>query len=154
MTRGEPNLFPLFAVTAGAGYAIGKGMQVLAPAIGQAIGSAIREGINAKRLREWQKSVEEKLEEVDQLLDELERQSVTELASLRDLQIRATARHFLCNRDRDRALEQDTLYDAYYMLSDLAAELRAVIYQNRQAARAAFDVRIRNEVRGRLEQLA
>jgi hypothetical protein len=139
MTRpNNPNLNTMFLTTGAASAILGDAMIRGIPAIGEAVGVAIANGVNRKRARDWQMAVETKVTEAERLLAEFD-DICRELASHPKFLAAVVRDQFELKRELENALNGATVFDAYDRLVALSARIRLTLSRHRMIADALFN---------------
>lgn len=152
MTRpNSPNLSTMFLTTGAASAILGDAMIRGIPAIGEAVGTAIASGINAKRARAWNAAVEAKVAEVEKLLAEFD-DIYRELARHPKFLAGAIRDQIELKRELENALSTDTVFAAYDSLVSLIARIRLKLSRHRVVADALFNAAVNARLRAKLER--
>lgn len=135
----------MFASAAIGGAVLASGMIAAAEGIGTAVGTAIREARNEKRLNQWHKAVIAKSDEAEDLLAEFNVLRRDSLGPYPYLTQRAVDFYQAFKQEHAAAFERQTLYDAYDDLASLVDRIRYEIANFRDVARKVFNERARRQ---------
>jgi hypothetical protein len=138
----------MFLTTGAASAILGQAMIHGIPAIGEAVGNAVANGINRKRARDWNAAVDAKAAEAEKVLAEFD-DVCRELAGHPKFLTGAIRDQFDLKRELDRALNQATVFDAYDSLVTLVARIRLKLSRHRMIADALFNVAVNAKLRAK-----
>lgn len=143
--KGEPDLTGMYASVAVGGALMAQGMLAAAPAIGQAIGSAIFEARRQNRLNNWQKAILAKSEEADELLTEFDALRRDSLGPYSQLTQRAVKFYMTFKSEHAAVFDRESVFAAYDDLTSLVGRIRAEIAHTKEVARQLFNARVQRQ---------
>jgi len=147
----DPNLTTMFLATGAASAILGQAMIRGIPAIGEAVGIWVANGINRKRARDWQAAVEAKAAEAEKLLAEFD-DICRDLARHPKLLAAVIRDQFTLQNELENALNRVTVFAAYDSLVSLIARIRLKLSRHRVVADALFNAAVNARLRAKLER--
>ncbi len=142
----DPNLSTMFMTTGAASAIFGDAMIRGIPAIGEAVGIAIANGINAKRARDWNAAVQSKAAEAEMVLAEFD-DICREFARHPKFLVGAIRDQFELKRELENALNRATVFDAYDAMVTLITRIRLKLSRHRMIADALFNAAVNAKLR-------
>jgi hypothetical protein len=143
----------MFMATGAASAILGQAMIHSIPAIGEAVGIAVANGINRKRSRDWNAAVESKAADVERLLAEFD-DVCRDLACHPKFLAAVIRDQFELNRELENALNRVSMFDAYDNLVELIARIRPKLSRHRIIADALFNATVSAKLRAKHERKA
>ena len=148
----SPYVGNMFMATGASAAILGQAMISAAPAIGEAVGNAIRAGINEKRSRDWNAAVEAKANQAEKLLAEFD-VIRRDLAGYPPMLTYAIRDHLELKRDLD-TLQTNTVFEAYDALVALIARIKRRLGFYRTVADTMFNASVKAKLRAQRQQEA
>jgi len=142
----DPNLSTMFLATGAASAILGDAMIRGIPAIGEAVGIAVANGINRKRARDWNAAVQTKADEAEKLLAEFD-DICRDLARHPKLLAAVIRDQFALQNELENALNRATVFDAYDALVMLIARIRLRLSRHRMIADTLFNATVNAKLR-------
>jgi hypothetical protein len=143
----------MYLAVGGSSAILGQAMIQGIPAIGEAVGVAIRSGINAKRTGDWNAAVDAKAAEAEKLLAEFD-DICRDLAHHPKFMAAVIRDQIELKREFENALNSATVFDAYDSLVTLITRIRPKLSRHRTIADALFNAAVSARLRAKREQEA
>jgi hypothetical protein len=136
----------MFMATGAASALLGDAMIRGIPAIGEAVGNAVANGINRKRARDWNAAVDAKAAEAEKVLAEFEslRREWIVKGSPHDSATLGAMAGF--KRELKSAFDVDTVFEAYDILDRLVIKMRRRLTADRAVAKSLFNATVKRRV--------
>jgi hypothetical protein len=150
--RNEANVGGAFLAAGMGGAILGQAMIAAAPAIGEAVGAAIRTGINEKHARDWQAAVKRKADQAEKLLAEFDTIR-RDLGGYPPLLAHAIRDQVALQRQLD-TLQAESVFEAYDALVALIARIKRKLSFHRQIADIMFNATMKAKLRAKREREA
>jgi hypothetical protein len=136
----------MFLTTGAASAILGDAMIRGIPAIGEAVGIAIANGISCKRSRDWNAAVEGKAAEAEKVLAEFD--DICRDLACHPKSLAAVIRdQFELKRELENALNRVSMFDAYDALVTLIVRIRLKLSRHRMIADALFNAAVNAKLR-------
>jgi hypothetical protein len=141
----------MYLAVGASSYILGHAMIAAVPAIGEAVGTAIRSGVNAKRTRDWNAAVQTKAAEAEKVLAKFEslRREWIVKGSPHDSATTAAIARF--KRELSRAFDADSVFEAYNLLEQLVTKMRRRLTADRAVVKALFSAIVKRKTAKLLE---